>query len=182
MSDLVSALLNVSRIDLGTFVINPVPLDIVELIRKIITGLDFDYKRKEIVLEESYQNELPAINLDLRLSTMVFENLLTNAIKYTDEHGKIIIKVYIEKNDTIRVDVSNSGCGIPLADQPKIFTKLYRAGNVRDKVTDGTGLGLYLAKSIVLEAGGNIWFESVENEMTTFSVSFPLPGMRKTAT
>ena len=75
--------------------------------------------------------------------------------------------------------VSDTGYGIPEAQQEKIFTKLFRADNVREKDTDGTGLGLYIVKAIVGHSGGEIWFTSQENKGTTFYVTLPLTGMKK---
>jgi two-component system sensor histidine kinase VicK len=75
--------------------------------------------------------------------------------------------------------VADTGYGIPKNQQDKIFTKLFRADNIREKVTDGTGLGLYIIKSIIEQFGGKVWFESVENKGTTFYASIPLKGVSK---
>ena len=79
--------------------------------------------------------------------------------------------------------ISDTGYGIPKNQQDKIFTKLFRADNVRDKDTDGTGLGLYIVRSIVENSGGKVWFKSLggeENKGTTFFVTLPLKGKEKT--
>ena len=75
--------------------------------------------------------------------------------------------------------VSDTGYGIPKEAQQKIYTKLFRADNVREKDTDGTGLGLYIIKSILDNSGGKISFESEQDKGTTFQVKFPLTGMHK---
>ena len=74
--------------------------------------------------------------------------------------------------------MSDTGYGIPQGQQKQIFTKLFRADNVREKDVEGTGLGLYIVKSIVEHSGGKVWFESEENKGATFSVLLPLEGMK----
>ena len=77
------------------------------------------------------------------------------------------------------ITVADDGYGIPKNQQSKIFTKMFRADNVQELDTDGTGLGLYIIKSVVEHSGGKIWFESEENKGTTFYVTIPLKGMSK---
>ena len=83
------------------------------------------------------------------------------------------------KTDSFGFSVSDSGYGIPADQQNKIFTKLFRADNVRAMDAEGTGLGLYIVKSIVEHSGGSIWFTSKEGEGTTFYVMFSMNGMLK---
>ena len=110
---------------------------------------------------------------------MVFQNLLTNAIKYTPPKGTIKISIKKNKEDVL-VSVSDNGYGIPKKQQENIFTKMFRADNVKLRDTTGTGLGLYIVKSIIEQsAEGNIWFESKENKGTTFYFTIPLKGMMK---
>ena len=77
------------------------------------------------------------------------------------------------------VEVADTGMGIPKKQQKEIFKKLFRADNVRAQDTEGTGLGLYVIKSILDNTGGKIWFKSVENKGTTFSFTIPLSGMKE---
>jgi two-component system sensor histidine kinase VicK len=121
---------------------------------------------------------VPILKLDKKLMDIIFQNLLSNALKYTPEGGKINLKIKKGARD-VTVAVIDSGYGIPLHQQDKIFSKLFRADNVRQKDTQGTGLGLYMVKSIVEHSGGKIWFKSKENKGTTFFVSIPLKGMKK---
>ena len=121
---------------------------------------------------------------------MVFLNLLSNAVKYTPDKGKVSIdigmvetvddfggRITAEKN--FAVSVSDTGYGITASQQDKIFSKLFRADNVREKDVEGTGLGLYIIKAIVDLSGGSIWFDSKENQGTTFYVTLPITGMKK---
>jgi two-component system sensor histidine kinase VicK len=83
-----------------------------------------------------------------------------------------------KKGTLIELSVSDTGFGIPVLQQEKIFTKLFRADNANKSDTGGSGLGLYIVKSIVTEAGGDIRFESEEGKGTTFYITFPQDGMR----
>ncbi len=114
---------------------------------------------------------------------IIFQNLVSNAVKYTPPEGHVTLRVESvmgEKGDKrLQIVVSDTGYGIPKDAVGKIFTKLYRADNVRTKETDGTGLGLYIVKSILEQAGGGVSFTSEENKGTTFTAFLPLEGMRK---
>jgi len=105
---------------------------------------------------------------------MVVQNLLSNSVKYTPEKGKIEISLTLDsKKKMLLFKVSDNGYGIPKNQQDKIFTKLFRADNVRGKDTEGTGLGLYIVKAIIDNSGGKVWFESKEDKGTTFYVTLP---------
>ncbi len=122
---------------------------------------------------------------DPKLLRMVMQNILSNAVKYTPNSGKIIMSISLPDKSNILIKISDTGYGIPKNQQDKIFTKLFRADNVRDKDTDGTGLGLYIVKSIVGNSGGEIWFKSkgaVGNKGTTFFVTLPLNKTKKLVT
>jgi signal transduction histidine kinase len=118
---------------------------------------------------------MPKLFIDLRKVRMVFQNLLSNAIKYTPTNGKITIQTKTEPDKKqVLISFSDTGYGIPADEKDKIFTKLFRAKNVLEMSTDGTGLGLYVAKNILDNSGGKIWFESEENKGTTFFLTLPL--------
>ncbi|MBP7842439.1 HAMP domain-containing histidine kinase [Candidatus Woesebacteria bacterium] len=105
-------------------------------------------------------------------------NLLTNANKYTNVGGKV--EVFLrQKAGVVIIEISDNGIGIPLSEQKSIFNRFYRATNVTKTVTDGTGLGLYLAKAIINASGGDIGFSSQEGVGTTFWITIPLVGVRK---
>ena len=121
---------------------------------------------------------------------MVLSNLISNAIQYTPEKKSIrVTSEEVKKGNTIDthkmledsliITVSDDGCGVPKNQQEKIFTKFFRADNARIMHTDGTGLGLYIVKSILDHTGGTIWFRSEEKEGTTFYITIPLSGMRQ---
>lgn len=194
--ELVNNMLDVSRIDLGTFSIDPEPSDLVKLAEAAIKMSEKGIKAKKIFLEKKF-DQIPVIELDPRLMKIVFQNLLSNAVKYTPESG--FIKFEIKRGDSnVLIKVSDNGCGIPREQQPQIFSKLFRADNVRKIESLGTGLGLYIVRAVIEKSGGKIWFESpsldlfLEKERTepkqaeqwkdkgtTFFISIPLKGMKK---
>jgi PAS domain S-box-containing protein len=177
MTELVGSLLNVSRIELGTFSVDPEPTDLVKLAQDTVKDLEPQIFARRQNFQEQYEPNIPLVNVDPKLMRMVIENLASNAIKYTPEMGNVTL--YIKHDtDSTHIIVKDSGLGIPLRQQDKIFSKLFRADNVKTHDTEGTGLGLYLVKSIVDYSGGKIWFKSKENKGTTFHVSIPDDGMK----
>ena len=173
MVDLVNTLLDVSRLELGTFIFESKPTDIVKLAQSVIDEQKLQIYDKKIKFLPSFANNIPAVHVDPKLLRMVIQNLLINAIKYTPDAGKITTSIFLDDENSVLLKISDTGYGIPENKQYKIFTKLFRADNVIGKDTEGTGLGLYIVKSIVEQARGKIWFESNENIGTTFYVSLP---------
>ncbi len=176
MVELVNALLNVSRIDLGTFAIEPEPTDFKEVAENVLHELFVKIQEAGMHVASSYEEGLPKVNADPKLVRIIFQNLLSNAVKYTKKGGNISLAISKDAQN-LHIKVSDNGVGIPANVQSKIFTKLFRADNARIVESEGTGLGLYIVKSIIEKGGGAIRFESVENQGTTFYVDLPLSGM-----
>ena len=190
MVSLVSALLNVSRLDLGTFFIEPKPVNVIEIIKDVLNELKVKILARKLIVKESYEENIPEFQADKGLLRIVFQNLLSNSVKYTRENGNVGVSVSIVskdksfggknmETDSFCFSVSDSGIGVPFIQQDKMFSKLFRADNARQTETEGTGLGLYILESIIKKSGGQVWFESVENKGTTFYISFSLSGMKK---
>lgn len=173
MADLVNSFLNLSRIELGTFVIQPEPVVYTKICENVLKELEPRIKEKEHTIEKHYQENIPETQADPKLLHIIFQNLISNAVKYTQDKGKIDISIGVEQND-ILIKVNNNGRVIPLEDRPRIFDRLFRASNAQVMDPNGNGLGLYLLKAIVEKSGGNTWFESVENLGTTFYVKLPI--------
>ena len=176
MIDLVNALLNVSRIELGTFAIEVKKVSL----QDILSGLEKEFqpqvKEKNIALSID-TGKAPEVYLgDQKLLTIIFQNLLSNAIKYTPENGEVRCLV-VEGAESLQIEVSDTGYGIPSEQQDRVFSKLFRADNVKKMDTTGTGLGLYIVKAIVEQSQGIVSFVSKEGEGTTFTVSLPKEGM-----
>ena len=179
MVDLVNTLLDVSRIEMGTFIVESKLTDTVNLAQEVISEYRLQIKDKRIKFTSSFEKKIPLIRADPKILRMFMQNLLSNAIKYTPEGGRVEISILLTKDNTILFKIADTGYGIPENQKDKIFTKLFRADNVLGKDTEGTGLGLYIAKSIVEQSGGKIRFESSENKGTTFFVTLPLQKQRK---
>ena len=175
MIELVGALLNVSRIDLGTFAIDPSPVRLREVVDEALGELKHDIDKKNIRIAYTYDEKLPVIPLDRKLIRMVFQNLLSNAVKYTPAGGEIRIDIRRD-GDRAVFRISDTGIGIPEKDKKRIFSKLFRADNAKEVDSGGTGLGLYIVKAIMERSGGDIRFESEEGKGTTFYGIIPLTG------
>lgn len=171
---LVNDMLNVSRIESGRMIIKPQPNSIEEVVGEVMTELmPKAQEQKLTLLEEKPQQSLPKVMIDKDKIKEVIMNLVGNSLKFTPEGGKITIS-FSEHNDMVEVHVTDTGTGIKKEDMPKLFKKF---GMIDDNYLNttpgqGTGLGLYISKSIVQLHGGSIWFESPgEHQGTTFSFS-----------
>lgn len=188
MIELVDALLDVSRIELGTLSMVPKQTDILALARGILDEQNHAIQEKELSLITQFDEDIPTLLVDEKFLRIVLQNILVNAIKYTPKGGRIRIAITRKNAKSIKVEISDTGYGIPKEQMSKMFTKFFRADNVKNREIEGTGLGLYIAKSIVENSGGKIWFsspaespiggETAENPGTAFYVTLPLTGAR----
>ncbi|MFA6376028.1 MAG: ATP-binding protein [Candidatus Paceibacterota bacterium] len=178
MSGMIELFLNLSRIELGRLQIDPEPIKMDDLARDLTKEIQPQAAAKNIVFETKFEPNLPFVNLDRRIMHIALENLLTNAIKYTPEGGKIVFTVRAENNKIIS-SIADNGRGIPKNEMPMIFTKMFRATNVGD--IKGMGLGLNMAKNTIEQSGGAISVQSEKDKGSVFSISIPLSGMKKRA-
>jgi len=170
---LVNLLLNISRIDLGTFVVNSSRVDLVKTINRVLKDFSAQIKERKLKIEKKYKEKLFFLSTDQNIVNIVLQNVLSNAIRYTPSKGKVIISID-KKESWVLIQVSDTGYGIPESQKSQIFTRFFRAENIKDKETSGTGLGLYIAKSVIDQIGGEIWFKSIEGNGTTFYIKIPL--------
>jgi two-component system phosphate regulon sensor histidine kinase PhoR len=145
---------------------------LIPIIEDVVTGQKPVVAERNQTLSVKLIDSLPAVYGDSIQLRQMLENLIGNAIKYTGRGGKILITGETEKDQVI-LRVQDTGYGIPLADQPKVFDRFYRANNVTPD-TQGTGLGLAITKSIVDNHKGRIWVDSKEGEGSTFTVVLPI--------
>ena len=176
MVNLVNDLLNVTRIEEGRYIYEPEEADLMSVIDPVIEVYKEYIKAREIEFEvEKPTEELPQVKVDKEKITIVVQNFLDNAMKYTKE-GKITL--VIEHIDgKIKISVTDTGVGIPEDQQRRLFNKFFRAANVQRMDTEGSGLGLFISKNIVEAHGGKVGFHSKIGEGSTFY--FTLPANKK---
>lgn len=171
MMELVGTLLTVSRIEMGVLEPQSEKIDCKKLVDDLLDELSPNIMKKSQVLSVNITPNA-VLEVDKTMIRVAIHNLLTNAIKYTPRSGTIVLN--IEQGSTMtEVIVKDTGYGIPLNEQPHIFSKMYRASNAKKVSADGTGLGLYLTKSFVEKLGGSITFVSTEGQGTTFTITMP---------
>ena len=173
MIRLVNDLLNVARIEEGKYITNQAPGDIEQVIARVVQGLREEAMRRKVKLLFIPSSEkLPQVLIDQEKIQLALENLIGNAIHYTPEQGTVTV---LARNGIqgVEVTVSDTGIGIPKLQQDRVFSKFFRAGNAKKKETEGTGLGLYLAKNIIIAHKGTISFISKEDKGTTFTFTVP---------
>lgn len=172
MNELINTLLDISRIETGKLQINTSSIDYKEIILPIVREFTPSAVEKNITLSVKVPEKPLPVMADSLLLSEVFSNLLSNAIKYTPPKGKVNV-VLMKKGANIVLSVKDTGYGIPKESQEYLFSKFFRAGNILQKETFGTGLGLYMVKLIANSMGGKVWFESRENVGSTFYFSIP---------
>lgn len=172
MNELISMLLNVSRIESGSLAVLPKSINLGNMINEVFKELALTATDKQIILHAKQPKAPAIIRSDALIVKEILINLVSNAIKYTPEGGKVTVSIRGRKH-TYVISVSDDGLGIPKAAQEQIFTKFFRAHNVVRQETAGTGLGLYLVKGFSEAIGGKIWFTSTEHIGSTFFVELP---------
>jgi signal transduction histidine kinase len=140
----------------------------------VVAAFKEEAEKKNIQIEfKESEKETPKVLMDVEKVKLVIENLTDNAIRYTFPGGKITISVSSNKKE-IEFKVQDSGVGIPMEQQPRVFTRFFRASNVMRMETEGSGLGLFTSKNIIEAHGGKIWFESKEGKGTAFYFTLPI--------
>jgi PAS domain S-box-containing protein len=172
MSSLVDDFLQVSRFELGTRVLKQETINLEDLFNDIIAEQAESVVGKSLRIEKVYDSSIRQINSDLGLVRMIVTNLYTNAVKYSRVGGEICVS-YQRNSEDLVIEVKDSGMGIPVLEQQRVFSKIFRASNAVKEVPDGTGLGLYIAKKAVQALNGRVTFTSAEDVGATFTVVIP---------
>lgn len=188
MVDLVNLLLNVSRIEVDTFSIDPIPTQVVDIAKNVLEELTGLSETRKIKIQEILIENLPLLNVDPRLIKIFLHSLLKNAVLYTPAGGTVEFEIKTVETgeqiagkavlaDSLLLRVTDNGYGIPEDQIDKLYTKFFRGDNVRDKDTVGSGLELFVVKSLLDSVGGKIRVISVEGKGSTFFILLPLSGM-----
>lgn len=171
----IESLIDISKMEEGQFGYKFEEAGILDFVGKVLADvLPAARKAGVKIYLDRPQEEPPRVMIDPSRLSLALTNILENAVRYNVENGEAIVKVEaIPGKPFVEVSVKDTGIGIPLESIEKIFTKFYRADNAMKSQTEGSGLGLYIAKTIIAAHGGEIWVESELNRGTT--VHFTLP-------
>jgi PAS domain S-box-containing protein len=171
---LVGDMLSVARIEEGRFGYEFSSVDVVELIKRSLVTYEVKAQEKKIKIDlDLPEKKLNPVKMDPTKIELALSNLIDNALKYTQENGTIKITLKKDGDDYIKVSVKDSGVGIPNSQKERLFHKFFRGSNVIKMQTEGTGLGLFITKNIIVRHGGRIWVETSEGEGTTFNFTLP---------
>ena len=186
LSKLVSELLELSRLELGDVELKRSPCHLNTFYEPILDLFEPLLEESGLALKWEIPAELPKVNVDPQLFMQVFVNLIDNAIKYTPDGGTITISAETDTSNVfeglditseeIIVHVQDTGIGIPMESQSRVFERFYRVDKGRAQEMGGTGLGLAIVKHIVLRHNGRIWLDSILGQGSVFHVTLPLQG------
>lgn len=168
---LIADLLNVSRLRTGKFIIEPSPTNLADVIEGEIAQLVGTAASRNLKLIYDKPKSFPTLMLDETKIRQVIMNFIDNAVHYTPSGGQIEVKL-TETPQTVELNVVDNGIGVPKSEQHHLFTKFYRAGNAKKARPDGTGLGLFMAKKVIIAQGGSLIFRSQEGKGSTFGFTF----------
>ena len=170
ISSLINEILLLSRLENMDLEVEMSPMSINAVLDEVLTSYEVEIEKRRIYVDRDF-NEVKFIGNHQQMYTLL-NNLISNAIKYNKEDGSVFVKAKEEEN-AIKIVVSDTGIGIPLADQSRIFERFYRVDKGRTKLHGGTGLGLAIVKHIVTNYKGTIRVESELNKGTLIEIVLP---------
>ncbi|MEI6755462.1 MAG: GAF domain-containing sensor histidine kinase [bacterium] len=168
---IIADLLNVSRLRTGKFVIDLAPVNLADIVEDEMEQLKFAADLRSIKLVFVKPKKFTSIMLDESKTRQIIMNFVDNAIYYSKESQTITIELK-ENDHTVELRVIDEGIGVPKSEQHHLFTKFYRAANARKARPDGTGLGLFMAKKVIIAQGGAVIFDSKEDKGSVFGFMF----------
>jgi PAS domain S-box-containing protein len=171
--DLVNDLLDISRMEMKTKHREIENLNLIEILNSTIQFLELELSKKGVEIIKSYEKEIINFKADQNEITRLFTNILSNAIKYNKDKGKIYINVYYSTN-YVNVEISDTGIGMKPEEKAKLFQEFFRAKNEFTRGVSGTGLGLTIVKRIIDSYHGKIEVDSEFGKGTTFKIQLPI--------
>jgi len=172
---LVNDLLFVARLEAGQLELQSAELDLSVIVRQAVEEAAPRAQAKEIELT-CEAKQVPAVSADKGRMFQLLDNLVSNAIKFTPEHGRVDVRV-AQKNGSVCIEIADTGIGVASSEQDQLFQRFFRASTARDRQIPGTGLGLYISRAIVEAHHGAIEVESAQGEGTTFRIQLPIPEL-----
>lgn len=173
MRELVKDLLLVLKLEEGALPIRREKISLKNIIEDLISKFLPFARASNVEIKFEFEKDLPEVFVDSHQVEIVIETLLDNAIRYIKKRGKIEISLE-KKEENIFFKIKDTGIGIAKEDRKYIFQKFFRSKIARREATPGSGLGLFIAKSIINRMGGEIWFDSEEERGTTFWFTLPI--------
>tara|TARA_B100000745_G_scaffold294310_1_gene237152 strand:+ start:10492 stop:11310 length:819 start_codon:yes stop_codon:yes gene_type:complete len=144
-----------------------------DVVKAVAHQLEAIAVQRDVTMVVELEKTAPKVKGDADKLGSAVQNLIENALKYTPQNGSVTVSLYRDGAQVI-VSVKDTGIGVPKSEHEKIFSRFYRGENAIRTVTEGSGLGLFIAQKIVRRHGGKIWFESEEGEGATFFFSIPV--------
>ena len=177
LTTIVNDLLAVSRIEEGKFGYDFKELDIISFLKDIVSNFDTLLRDEKIPVKIYFDaNGLESLKLffDPNRIGLAVSNLIDNAVKYNVANGSVTVKIWrLADKPYAQIDVADTGIGISAKDASNVFKKFYRTDEALKIRTEGSGLGLYIARNIIRAHGGNIGFDSSSGRGTTFHITIP---------
>jgi sensor protein resE len=178
MVQLINDFLSISRLQTGTFTMNRQPANLGDIVQSEMALLKIVAKQHNITLSVHIDDDVPTLPIDAEKLRQVIMNMIDNAIFYSKEQTTVKVSLCCDAQEVV-FTVEDQGIGVPKAEQSGVFGKFFRASNARKRRPDGTGVGLFLARKVVLEHGGAMIFASKENKGSTFGFRLPLDRPNK---
>ncbi len=175
MIGLVNDLLGADRIDSGKARYTFIPMDLTGAIESVLYEIAPQVHARELTVRFTKpEGQFSPVRGDPERIRAVLQNLVENSVKYSRPQGTVLITLSSPDTETALVSIKDNGIGIPKDEQEHIFSRFFRAKNAVKVETDGSGLGLYIAKAIIQRHGGKIWFDGKEDEGVSFFFTLPL--------
>ena len=173
MVRLINDFLNVSRLQTGKFTIDKQSVDIAQILRDEVSLLKVVADQRSVEMVLKIDKKIPSLAVDSEKIRQVILNMIDNAIYYSNPHKKVVITLK-SSGKMIEFSVKDSGIGVPKSEQANLFGKFFRGTNAKKRRPDGTGVGLFLAKKVILSHDGEMIFESEEGKGSTFGFRLPV--------